>query len=110
MTDDQLELTLGAYDLGSWGLAREALGFNGGGPNPVDGVELVEEQTHGESDSDYQSVTLAYEDEDAFDRAQERLLDKADALYEAGAGKEGENLRKVATALMRTYEEDEYGP
>lgn len=109
MTDDQFELTLGPYDLSSWGLAREALGFNGGGPDTVEGVELADEQTREDNDEDYQSVTIAYVDEAAFDRAQKRLLDKADSLYEAGAGEEGENLRSIATALMRTYEEDEYG-
>ena len=91
-TDDGIEVTItAAYDtIDGWEPSREDLGLNGGGPEPVDGIELVEQEPVYWEDGDeyprgHSCVVLRFEDEDALEAASDRLYDKATERFEWGA-------------------------
>jgi hypothetical protein len=83
-----------------WPEAREDLGLNRGGPDPVGGVQIIEEA---ESDFDisgtYETVVLQFDTEDAFDRARDRLFDKATERAEWGDHDGCEDVQRFASTL-----------
>ena len=108
-TGGGIEVTLhAAYGdmIDGWQEAREDLGFNGGGPDAVDGVEIVDEDVHYYDDdkrehiAGYGPVTLKFADVDALSRARERLLGSATERFEWGDA-DGPNLSRISPVVCR---------
>lgn len=118
--DDQIVVTLRELHRGEkmtltgWSPAREDLGLNGGGPDPVDGVELIDEEPVYYPDDDpedsyprgHTEVVLGFADEDALEAASDRLYDKATERFEWGAS-DAEDVQEFAGRLPTPREVDD---
>jgi hypothetical protein len=92
-----------------WPEAREDLGLNRGGPNTVDGVQIIDQV---ESDLDisstYETVVLQFDNEDAFDRARDRLFEKATERAEWGDHDGCEDVQRFASTLNDNHLNEKY--
>lgn len=92
-----------------WPEAREDLGLNRGGPDPVDGVQIVNEV---ESDVDiggtYETVVLQFDSEDAFDCARDRLFDRASGRAEWGDHDGCKDVQNFASTLSDKHLSEKY--
>ena len=113
ITDDEIKFTLtGNYgdEVNGWAEAREDLGLNRAGPDPVKGVELADEAEHYYEDDEtsypyaYGPVTLKFRDVEALEAATDRLFDKATERFEWGDASGGEKVQDIASALPTSYD------
>lgn len=95
-----------------WSAVREDLGLNPHG-DQVEGVELIEQEPVYYPDDDpededtyprgHVEVVLGFDDEDALERARERLSEKATERFEWGAS-DADDVRDFQSKLPSRYE------
>lgn len=99
----RVELT-GKYGwVKGWPEAREDLGFNRGGPDPVPGVEAESEVQH-ERGSGYDRVVLVFGSFDALEVAKDRLHEKATERFEWGDTSGAGKVQDFAGSLPSEYD------
>jgi hypothetical protein len=81
-----------------WPEAREDLGLNRAGPEPIEGVRIVDEVVSDVTGTG-ESVTLRFSDVTALERARDRLEAKRMDRAEWGSYDEAEEVERFAVAL-----------
>lgn len=110
-TEDGILVTFtGRFDtVEGWKPVREDLGLNKGGPEPVEGVEIVEEDPlYHDPDDDYpygyERVVLRFDDSNALENASDRLYSKATERFEWGMHKEAERVQTFAGRIPSRHD------
>lgn len=93
-----------------WSAVREDLGLNAHG-DQVEGVELIEQEPVYYDDDDpeedyprgHVEVVLGFDDEDALERARDRLSEKATERFEWGASDAGD-VQDFQSRIPSPYE------
>lgn len=92
-----------------WAEAREDLGLNPAGPEPVGGVLVVDETEHYHDEGDeyphgYGPVMLKFSGIDALESARDRLYDKATERFEWGDHNGAEKVQDLAAMFPGSYD------
>lgn len=96
--------------LSGWPEAREDLGLNKAGPEPVEGVEIVEEhevyydEDEQQNVAGYEKVVLLFEDVGILEDASDRLFEKATERFEWGIADSASDVQNLASQLPTEYD------